>query len=146
MGERPCTVDQPDSNTQSMVLSHPTGWKSPQPVSFQPTQHQTPWYNIHPASWGIFPTSAGKLYEDQQAIKPVHLPGTNPCLIRGKKRSMAQTPDSAAHLLFHFFCNLVSTGSSIIATTTIDSRFWFRLLSFIVSLLSLLLWFPLFPD
>lgn len=55
---------------------------------------------------------------------------------------MAQTPDSAAHLLFHFFCNLISTGGSI-TTTAIDSRFWFRFLSFIVSLLSLLLWFPL---
>lgn len=54
----------------------------------------------------------------------------------------AAPPASAAHLLFHFFCNLLSSGD-VTTTATIDSRLWFRFLSFIVSLVSLLLWFPL---
>lgn len=113
-----------------------------------PAQCQTAQYNMQPVSLGILPI-LWEACEDQQAIKPV-LSATHETMHktmpeqRGKEKKIiyAQSPDSTAHLLFHFFCNLISTGGSI-TTTTIDSRFWFRFLSFIVSLVGLLLWFPL---
>lgn len=121
----------------------PTGDKAPQlDLSSPHTVSTTAQHASCPL--GIF-SSSGRPCEGQQAIKPRHLPGIEPSLNReggNKIKSMAQTPGSAAHLLFRFFHNLISTGDRV-PTTTIDSRFWFRFLGFIVSLMSLLLWFPL---
>lgn len=125
-------------------ISVPPLWLQVATAGIFPAQCQTAQYNMQPVSLGILPI-LWEACEDQQAIKPV-LSATHETMPeqRGKEKKIiyAQSPDSTAHLLFHFFCNLISTGGSI-TTTTIDSRFWFRFLSFIVSLVGLLLWFPL---
>lgn len=123
----------------------PFGCRLPKLASSQLTQCQTPQYNMQ---LGNIPHLVGSLWRPtgnkvyQQQMKPC----TKPCLNRGGRKKYvyiyAQSPDSTAHLLFHFFCNLISTGGSV-TTATIDSRFCFRFLSFVVSLVGLLLWFPL---
>lgn len=123
----------------------PHRWQGSTAGSVQPTQgqhHNTtcilPTTNILHLIWETLWRPAGDKTRTSTRHRtiPEHKSGRN------KTESMAQTPVSAAHLLLHFLRSLISTGDRI-PTTAIDSRFWFRFLGFIVSLMSVLLWFPL---